>query len=608
MRYLQSWLHVPLIAIWLALTAAAVLLSAIEWNRLTAAIDASEKDKASQMGDRPLDSEAGRVLRRRMHEAGMTAWAAGVLAVGAGLFAVYLTWVTYVQERKQVELQEQKLEAEKSAQEKSAFLATMSHEIRTPMNAILGFSELLGSEPLSPNQSEYVRSIRQSGRSLLQLINDVLDLSKIEAGMMELRLEPTEMREMCDFLRTMFSQQAVQKSLQLHFEVASGVPNALLLDRLRLRQVLVNLVSNAIKFTPEGHVSVRVDWQKQETDASRRLLAIDVEDTGVGISPEKQSEVFKPFVQADTSVASDTPGTGLGLSIVKRFTEVAHGPVLLESAVGKGTVVHLRFSDVAVSSRLPAGEPDEALGAADFNPLAPATVLVVDDSEPNRHLVASLFARTHHRLRFASNGREALQDLSEKKPDIVLLDIRMPVMDGWTALDEIRRRPGLELLPVIAVTTSALASEEVEVRSRFNGYIRKPFSRQVLFQQLALFLPRGSSKMGSTAPPPASAMPHAPPPDWRTVSAELHRLQTHDWPTLCQSLAINETRAFAAKLRDFGQATACERLTAYGQSLAAHADAFAIAELERDLAAFPQLVQSLENSRAPRSHASHPAV
>jgi signal transduction histidine kinase/ActR/RegA family two-component response regulator len=568
----------------------------------------------AQMASQPNDlfSEKGQIMRARMHQAEMTAAIAGVFAVGAGLFAIYLSWVTHRQERSQKELLEQKLHAEKTTQEKTTFLANMSHEIRTPMNAILGFSELLSEEPLSPRQSEYARSIRQSGRALLQLINDVLDLSKIEAGMMQLTLQPTDLRETCAFLSTMFSQQAAQKSLELRLEVAPEMPDALLLDRLRLRQILVNLVNNAIKFTSKGHVAVRVGWNQQAGSRSVGTLVIDVEDTGAGISPEKQQDVFNPFVQAKTRGAPENGGTGLGLSIVKRLTEMTNGTVNLESGVGKGSVFHLRFPNVSVSARLPVSdereETEPAAGAGvTFNNLAPATLLVVDDNEANRHLLGSMFRKSHHELHFAGNGREALQIISQVRPDVVLLDIRMPVMDGWRVLEEIRKRPELELLVVIAVTTSNLASEEAEVRKRFNGYLRKPFSRQALFHELAQFLPPAARAIGSTRPAPLPGAGNGPPSNWRALAADLRRLQAEDWPALRDVLAVNETRAFAEKLHDLGESASCEPLTNYAEDLATYADTYAVGNLERRLAEFPSLVETIEGAAVDSDASTTPA-
>jgi signal transduction histidine kinase/DNA-binding response OmpR family regulator len=552
---------------------------------------------------RDLLSAKGQATRREMKWVHQMTWVAGLLGVGAGLFALYFYRIDFYQERARRELLEEKLHAEQAVREKSAFLANMSHEIRSPMNAILGFSELLEPEGLTPKQSQYVRAIRDSGAALLHLINDILDLSKLEAGKLELHPDPTDMRDSCQFLRTVFGQQAVTKSLQLQFELSPNLPRALLLDRLRLRQVLVNLLSNAIKFTERGYVKTRVSWVSHEHGRSGTLL-IDVEDTGMGIPAEELEEVFKPFVQAETRQTAEREGTGIGLTIVKRLTDLMGGSVTVESKVGQGTVFHLRFADVPVSGRLPVGDHAEPGGAVDFNDFAPATLLMVDDNPTNRAYLAGIFEKTHHRVHFATNGQEALACLQQTKFDVVLLDIRMPVMDGRTALAEIRKQPNLVSLPVIAVTASSKAGEEIELQSQFSGYIRKPFSRQTLFVELAQFLQRvspGNGLEGQSLERTLKGIP-VPSPDqaaqWQELALELHRQEATEWPLLRDSLAVNETRAFAHKLFLLGQAAQCAPLTTYAASLTAVADAYAIGEMERHLAVFPNLVESIEASLA----------
>jgi signal transduction histidine kinase/DNA-binding response OmpR family regulator len=575
----------PLALFWLVITIASLVMGAIAWNRLDRNIGPS--------------AEMDQATHRAMASMQRMTWIAGILGIGAGLFALYLYRVDYLQERAQRELLEEKLQAEAAVKEKSAFLANMSHEIRSPMNAILGFSELLEPEGLTPRQSQYVRAIRDNGASLLQLINDILDLSKLEAGKLELHPDPTDMRDSCEFLRTIFAQQALKKSLQLQFELSPDLPRALLLDRLRLRQVLVNLLGNAIKFTEHGQVKTSVSWQKQNSGGNGTLL-IDVADTGIGIPPEKLQVVFEPFVQADSRRTAEKQGTGIGLTIVKRLTEMMKGTLTVESAVGKGTTFHLRFPEVPVSVRLPVGDHAEPGGAVDFDDFAPATLLVVDDHETNRDLIAGMFVKTHHQLRFATNGKEALESLERFKADIVLLDIRMPVMDGRTVLKEIRKRAALSSLPVIAVTASSDASEDGDLRHQFNGYIRKPFSRQTLFLTLAQFLQQEASLSPSERQHPRETVAFFPAPGRRVeqeaLALELRRLEAAEWPVLCDSLAVNETRFFAHKLFALGHAARCEPLTAYAATLATFADAYAISELERQLDEFPGLVESLELS------------
>jgi signal transduction histidine kinase/CheY-like chemotaxis protein len=552
---------------------------------------------------RDLLSASGEGTRREMKWVHQLTWIAGLLGVGSGVFALYFYRVDYYQEQGRRQLLEEKLHAEQSVREKSAFLANMSHEIRSPMNAILGFSELLEPDGLTPKQAQYVRSIRDSGAALLHLINDILDLSKLEAGKLELHPEPTDMRDSCGFLRTVFGQQAVTKSLQLQFEISPTLPRALLLDRLRLRQVLVNLLSNAIKFTERGRVKTLVSWESQADGRSGTLL-IDVEDTGIGIPAEELEEVFKPFVQAEARQTVEKEGTGIGLTIVKRLTELMGGSLTVNSKVGQGTVFHLRFENVPVSGRLPVGDHAEPGGVVDFDDFAPATLLVVDDNQTNRELMAGIFEQTHHRLYFAANGLEALGCLGKERPDLVLLDIRMPVMDGQTTLAEIRKQASLVSLPVIAVTASSKAGEEVLLQSQFSGYIRKPFSRQTLFVELARFLQRaapGDGLEGQSLGQTLESIPTLPPDQaaqWQELALELRRREATEWPALRASLAVNETRAFAHDLFTLGQAAHCAPVTTYAAALTTFADAYAIGQMERHLAAFPKLLESIESSLA----------
>ena len=545
-----------------------------------------------------LFSEAGMATREQLQSGQNLTMLAGVLGVGAGLIALYLVRVGYMQDKAHRELLEEKVQAEKTVGEKSAFLANMSHEIRTPMNAILGFGELLESEPLTAKQSQYVRSIRQSGASLLRLINDVLDLSKFEAGRLELCLEPTDAKELCDFLQTMFAQQAAAKSLALKFEI-NDVPRAVLLDRLRMRQVLVNLVGNALKFTEKGMVRTRIDWTHETEDRSRGTLLVEVEDTGIGISPEKQEEIFKPFVQSEPRRTAENEGSGLGLNIVQRMMELMKGTVALESMPGKGSIFRLRFPDVAISARLPVSDLEEVDEAVDFDDFEPATLLVVDDNETNRELIKSMFEKPHHQIRIARNGEEALASIKEVPPALVLLDVRMPVMDGLQTLAEIRKIPTLELLPIIAVTASTLDIENQYLASRFNGYLRKPFSQKALYNELAQFLRRAgaaepSGAGGENSPEPAIATARRA-VEWDQLLDELSVLRAGEWETVSESLAINHTHAFARKLHFLAEQTECTPLEAYANSLTAYADTYAVHDLERHLASFPALVQMIED-------------
>lgn len=402
-----------------------------------------------------LISDNGAVVRNQLLRASLTSLVAGIIGVGAGLIAFWLARVTMAHQARERELIEARLEAERTSREKTAFLANMSHEIRTPMNAILGFTELLASDLTESRHRQYLHSISTSARSLLQLINDILDMSKVEAGVLTLRPEPTDPREICNFVHTVFAEPAARKKVKLECQVPEDLPHALLIDRIRLRQILVNLVGNAVKFTDQGNIYVRIQWEKQKTSSHITLL-LEVQDTGVSIPPDKLEVIFKPLVQAGQHVDKEKAGTGLGLSIVKRLTELMGGTVAAASVPGKGSAFSLRFPDVPISARLQVTERLEVTTDTDFNQLRPATILVVDDNETNCQLVAGIFAGTHHKVAFCSNGGAALTQTRALKPDLILLNVRMPGMDGPETFAELRKIPGFELTPIIAATASSL--------------------------------------------------------------------------------------------------------------------------------------------------------
>lgn len=527
----------------------------------------------------------------------------GVTALGAGLVSLMLFRDTLQQLRRETRLSAAKQKAEDSSREKSVFLATMGHEIRTPMNAILGFGELLDGEVKTEQEKRYVQAILAGGRSLLRIINDILDISKIEAGMMALNLEPTSLEELAGFIKQIFTPQASRKGIEFVIETAPDMPKSLLVDSVRLRQILFNVVGNAVKFTDRGRITLRMGGGQHEEERSRWRLIVEVEDTGAGIPPERQEDVFKPFVQAWETSGSPTDhgGTGLGLAIVKRLTELMKGSVSLHSEVGKGSTFRFEFPEIEISARLPAAETrDEA--PVDFNELRPSSLVIVDDNETNRQLIEDIFAKTQHRLRFASNGQEAIDLIVAEPPDVALMDLRMPVMDGRTALALLREKPGLELLPVIAVTASSMAGEEAALRRSFDGYVRKPFSRFELFQELSQFIPRVEADRPDTAPLDASG---SAPPDpaqaerWRGLAAHLRELERNVWPSVRQGMAMLEIARFAAEVRALADAAGCAAAAGYAQRLQAEAEAFSISDLEKSLAEFPSLIHEIETRATP---------
>jgi PAS domain S-box-containing protein len=407
--------------------------------------------------------------------------------------------------------QEETLRAAKQAAEaanaaKTAFLAHMSHEIRTPMNAVLGLAQVLEKAPLTADQHHMVVQIATAGRSLLGILNDILDLSKIEAGQLLIEEHPFTLPPLLDHIEALLGRTAGDKDLVLSIAEAPALAGALIGDPLRLEQVMVNLIGNAIKFTDQGEVRVRVE-PRETTDQVIRLR-FTVCDTGIGIAPTTQTGLFTPFTQADGSITRRFGGTGLGLSICKRLVDLMGGRIGVASTPGVGStfwfeVPFMRTAvRTAVAATLPTPAPAEATPHGPR--LAGLHLLVVDDSPMNREVVERMLALEGARATTAEDGQQALEHLRTQPQgfDAVLMDVQMPVMDGLTATRLIRTDLGLIDLPIIALTAGVLPEQQAAARAAgVDGVLAKPLD----LEQLATLLSQRVGAPVSPATPPACA-------------------------------------------------------------------------------------------------------
>jgi len=498
-----------------------------------------------------------------------------------------------------LELTKEKQSAETANKTKSEFLANMSHEIRTPLNAINGFTELLIPLVNDKKQKKYLSSIKTAGKSLLALINDILDISKIEAGKMRIQYAPIDIQIILDEIKQIFGTSITGKALEFRMDIDNNIPRALFLDEIRLRQILLNIVGNAIKFTNNGYIKLIVKKIYLESDKSKLNLEISVKDTGIGIAKSDQEKIFELFEQQEGQSTRLYKGTGLGLSISKRLAEMMHGQIKVSSKINQGSTFTLMLRDVEIASaNIPINEEQHI--DVERIVFERAKILVVDDIRSNRELLHELFSLNNLEVLTAESGQEAILIAQEYLPDLIIMDIKMPVMDGVETTKHLKQNQKTKLIPIVALSASQ-NPEYVEQLYKLGivKYLSKPITKSELIFEISNYLKHTKSMVSDNAGDAEIPIINQSLTNIENLPA-LIKILKKDIIPLCKKMentgAMNEIKKFGSRIEKIGVEFSAQALIKYAEEINEYAQDYELHSIKTALKELPEQVNEMEKT------------
>ncbi|MCB1192849.1 MAG: PAS domain S-box protein [Leptospiraceae bacterium] len=485
--------------------------------------------------------------------------------------------------------------ADSANKAKSEFLANMSHEIRTPLNAVLGFSEILEAEISNKIHKQYLSTISLSGKALLNLINDILDLSKIEAGKMELSFQPISISELFQDMKNIFSHKIIEKGLKFIIQIEKAIPDNLVLDEVRIRQILLNLIGNALKFTNKGFIKLAAYTKAIPNKTDMVELFLVIEDTGIGIAEEQKTTIFQAFKQVSGQNHAKYGGTGLGLTICNKLVKMMKGTIILQSTIGEGSKFIVVLSSVKIDTNQVIRNDGIEIDLENIN-FQSKTLLVVDDITTNRELIKTyLFEFFEIKIIEAKDGLEAVEQAKKYKPDLVLMDLIMPVMDGFEAVDMIKTDNTIANIPILAFTSSAMKQTKDLVDKKFDGYLTKPISRNELIRELIKFFPYDIKNQITQNEKQNDLHQYS------TIKLEsfqeLYKILGEligDWNEIVDILEIDKIQNFTNRLKSIGQNYSFYPLIEYSNTLEEHLNSFNIEEIQDTIKKYPDIISKIK--------------